>query len=246
MSWGDLHFFWIAGVFILIVCTLVLNAVELQLMARGKVERKYLRSATVYSVAGAIANLLPVPGGLVVRVRYLSLQGVSVQSGLIRTAIVYGVWILCIFVFTFALLFLYYDGISALIIGAAVSIVGILFYIHRRKSYIIAMGLNRLAIIIFDFTSIVFVSRAIGVEISFVQQIFIPASSLLGAVGSIFPIGIPVREVLPFAFEAALGVPTEALILSLAIYKICVYLVLMMMSPILVLKSSVSLPSVPD
>jgi hypothetical protein len=175
---------------------LALNALDFQLMARMCGTRVGFWPAFLVSVYSRAANMLPIPGSVVVRMGVLKAQGVTFRRGggliLLFTPVFGGVGF-CFSAVWLALqasqeLALAFGAIGAALLGVSV----VLAYRARLPWPLVsAAALFRLGLVALDALSLIFVLRAVGVEAAYQQTAILVVAGFLA---SLVPAGIGVRE----------------------------------------------------
>lgn len=211
--------------FALIPGMIVLNGLELKYASSLiGVTVRYLKALKISVVASA-ANMLPLPGGPLVRIGSVVSEGKGVKKGFLSVIVPAFFWL----------------GLSLLAAAAAGAIVGqTLIAITMLLAGLLALATGwRLggrqgtskqtkAILMIvkavgvaaEVLAMKFAFELIGVEVGLSQVIFISASSAIAAVTMIFPAGLGIREALAAGLGVAVGVPVAASILAASIVRL--------------------------
>lgn len=181
--------------------TIFLNALEFKLTGKLLSQDVSLPEATEITILAGVANMLPLPGGTIVRVAALKSGGASIRQGTTATLLVSLLWIGIAFLyaglwvatsqgqlFGLAGIFL---GIGALAVLACVFVAATQFDALDKFWPIIPI---KLAHVIMDAARIWLCLLALGVEASFAQASALTVSSVVGAAVSIVPAGLGIRE----------------------------------------------------
>jgi hypothetical protein len=191
------------------------NAAEFTVVARVAGHRAPLREAVAVSIGGTIANLLPIPGSIVVRSAALTSAGRGVRPTLQAVATVGGAWVgLTAAVVGVAAAFRNGPaGAALLLVGLALAVTCLLLLSHQiddrrlaRRLAAAVVGVEG-ATVALDTVRLWLVLHAIGVHGTILDATALNAASVLTVAAGIFPAGLGLREALSAAFGAASGLP---------------------------------------
>ncbi|MCY4333421.1 MAG: lysylphosphatidylglycerol synthase domain-containing protein [Litoreibacter sp.] len=182
--------------------TVLLNALEFQKSAALLGQKLALGPAAEVTIIGSVANMLPIPGGTMVRIAALKAGGASLKKGTSVTLLVSLLWISIAFIY--AAFWLWgmgqrsSGGISAVFavigVGALVACIWLFFRTAPKAQIIGQLVLIKIGLVLIDATRIYLCFLALGVAGSFAQASVLTASSVLGAAVSIVPAGLGIRE----------------------------------------------------
>ena len=191
------------------------NAVEFTVVARVAGHRVPVREAVAVSIGGTIANLLPIPGSVVVRSAALTSAGRGVGPTLQAVATVGGAWV-GITATVLGIAAAFHNGP----VGAALTVIGLtataacLVLLSRqvgdrrraRRLAAAVVGVEGATVAI-DTVRLWLVLYAIGVHGTVLDAVALNAASVLTVAAGIFPAGLGLREALSAVFGAASGLP---------------------------------------
>lgn len=182
--------------------TVFLNAVEFQLSAKLIGRPFNLAQSAEITVVGSVANMLPIPGGTMVRVAALKSAGASLKHGTAVTLLVSVLWIGIAFIYSGLWVFglgnalwpglgpaFIFGGIAALAVSVALC-----FRLTENKSVVAYLALNKMALVLVDATRMYLCFRVLGLDGTFAQASVLTVSSVTGAAVSIVPAGLGIRE----------------------------------------------------
>jgi len=212
---------------LLLIClvtpaSVILNANELQLCARFARVRLGLSDAAGITTAATVANLLPLPAGLIIRGGALVNGGASLlQAGGILVAAGL-MWIaLALSATAFALAERHAAWLIPAVVGLAVTAL-IAVWIARRSTAGLALGFVavRLALLALLALRLWLAFAAIGAAVPFIETIYYSAAGVAGTVVMIVPAGLGVSEGLGAAMAAATGSSAAAAFLALGLNRV--------------------------
>lgn len=196
-NWGSIALVAIIGVPVI----LILNALELQVSANLIGQQFSFSQAAEVTVIGSAANMLPLPGGTMVRVAALKIAGASLKRSSAVTLLVSGLWVGIAFIYSGIWIcsleitslqwgFLFIAG------GIAAFLVCVVLSIRLSKKPIVLgqLTLIKLALVVVDATRIFVCFLALGYSASYAQASALAVSSVMGAAVSVVPAGLGIRE----------------------------------------------------
>ena len=186
--------------------TIFLNSLEFLLSARLIGRSVSLKSAAETVIIGGVANMLPLPGGVIVRVAALKAEGANATQGGSILLFVALIWAVVSFTYAGAwLLFLEQGWIGLLFL--ALGLLGTLFCFAASERFLndraatVQMFLCKFGIVLVDALRLFLCFLAIGAIAGFGQASVLTVAGFLGSSISIVPAGLGVRE----GFAALLG-----------------------------------------
>lgn len=222
------------GVAALTVAAIVVNGLEFRFAGRLLGRRVGVMHALEVSLLSSAANVLPIPGAVLVRTHALRRVGERYSSAFGVTTAVGLAWVSAAAVFAGAFAF----AVSSTVLGG-------LFF---------AGGLAGLAIVVLilrassgNWTSLATLSQLVVLELLSVavsgarlfavawamdfgvtpmQAVVVNLGGILSSVAGIFPGGLGLRELLSAAFGRLMGVPTAEALLMAAVDRLAFYGVL--------------------
>jgi hypothetical protein len=221
IDWSDLRWLDLALAFALLTPALWLNALELQLCARATSNSLTLSQALAYSCSATLANLLPLPGGALVRGAALMKAGASLRDtgGIVFAAAL--LWLALAAAISALAISRSPAGIAlaaAGLIGAAATLI----WVWRRSGAGIACGFLavRLMLLGLMIGRLSYCFGAIGAEVSLGDAAAYTVASVLGSAAGIVPAGLGVAEAIGAMLATlASASPAEAF-LSLGLNRV--------------------------
>jgi hypothetical protein len=216
--------FLLLSALITIPAAIVLNAAETKLSARLAGANFDWLQATHIGLVSSAANMLPLPGGPLVRIGALKLAGASLLQGGIATTLIAAIGLGLAFACagastvgshpTVGMPFLAAGGIAtaacaiALVrLGRSWSLVGMVLV---AKSAGIAVGLLRMY----------WTLAALGLMVSFTQLCAFSVSDVAGSVVSIVPAGLGINEAVAALMAPLVAVPSTLAFLAVGINRV--------------------------
>lgn len=209
--------------------TLLLNTLEFEMSARLIGHRIPIGKAAETTVIGSVANLLPLPGGTIVRIAALKAAGASYKRGTYVTLLVALIWI--------GVAFAYAGGwILALGATAGVGVVGLMFLIGGIAALGASVFLSvkqrgdlwqtmllvliKVGLVLIDAMRILLCLWAFGINAGFGQTSVLAASSVMGAAVSIVPAGLGIREGVASLLGPVVGLAASSAYLATSLNRV--------------------------
>jgi hypothetical protein len=150
-------------------------------------------------VIGSAANMLPLPGGVVVRVVGLKTLGASYRKGAGVTALVASLWAGVAFLYAGAWMSAFGGGIVGplfVVAGALTTLAGLAAMTRFTVTWRLVVSLLGLLVllVVLDALRILWCLNALGTAAHFAQASAFSVASVVGAALSIVPAGLGVRE----------------------------------------------------
>lgn len=194
----------------------MLSAAEFWLAQRLAGGRTTARESVRVSLLGSLGNLLPIPGGAIVRVEAMTASGAAPGVAVRMTGGIGLVWVgLTLFVSGLAVATVgrTVPGLSATAAGFAICIAGAVALGPRNGHRALLTGavflLEGLVILLATWR-ILLVLSAIGTEASWTQSFGLAASGALAVSVGIVPAGLGVRELLASVLAPLVGLSAAA------------------------------------
>ncbi|MEO0400060.1 MAG: hypothetical protein AAF224_11650 [Pseudomonadota bacterium] len=190
----------VALAFFLVTPLVILgNAAEFVFVARLVGRRVTPFAALKITVFGTAANLLPLPGGAMVRVAALKTAGASVAGGSGGVLLAAIIWIGVSFILAGGgalLLGLPIAGGVGLLFGAGVLAACLVFahFVYSALPAALGVCVVKSATTLLDALRLYWCLAALGVTASLLQAIVLSVSGVIGAAIAIAPAGLGVRE----------------------------------------------------
>lgn len=207
--------------------TLLVNAMRYMYSARLiGIRVRWSRAMEVMTVSTA-ANMLPLPGGTIVRLAALSEDSVSLKSGSKATIASTGIWVSITLIFAGSAV-----AFADMIIGSGIAAVGILcllatviflFLFPPLKLHtinLIHLGVIELMSAAVDALRFMFSLLALGLSVHFYQAGALVAASLAGSAAGFVPAGLGVREVASALMGPLVNLSPEACFISATLNRV--------------------------
>lgn len=225
ISWVPLIVAGVVGV----PLTAVVNAGEYAVTARIVGRRVGLVPALRISVLSTAANMLPIPGAALVRIRALRELGRTYRSATSATVIVgltwigvsaalAGAWMVAIGATARGALFLG-PGIALLVAAWTVLRGTVESPARRRRLAAAAIGIELISVVT-SALRIVLVLAGLGLEPSIVGGLVLAVSGSAAAAAGVFPAGLGLREIIAAALAPVAGLPAAAGFVASAVNRI--------------------------
>lgn len=236
----NLRPWWLATTAVLSATAVVLNGVEYQLTGRILGHRIPLAAAVRVSLMSTAANLLPLPGSVLVRTQALQQSGERYRTAFAVTTAVGVAWV----------------GAGALLAGPLAiaedrTVVGLVFLLGGIAMGVVALLLFRLATNAFPTTGLLTrllalevvsvltsgvriytVAAGLGLAVSLPDATSINLAGMLASAAGILPGGLGLREVLSGVFAELVGVAGSVGLVIASTDRVIAYAVLATMAGI--------------
>jgi hypothetical protein len=222
VGWDDLRFAPLLAALVLVTpATILLNGAELKVMARIVArgdQRLGWRAALRATVVATAANLLPIPGGALVRIAAVRSVGVRTTSATAINLAGAGAWVAA------GLLIAAIAGVTAappgaVVIAAGLGVAGVavvLAMLHRLSEEGATWWSTGALFLVEAATAVVhglrlwLVLLALGVEVSVRQGLALGAGAPLAAAAGVFPSGLGLAEALTAVIAPIVALPAAA------------------------------------
>ena len=224
LRWGPL----LAAAFLVVPAAIVANTYEYLISARILNYRVGFAAALRLTVISTAANLLPLPGGVLVRVQGLRGLGSNYRRAAASTALIGIAWIGVSALCAAGILVQGSRPLVGLGFAAAgvVCLVGFWGLIRRivapeaRVRLAAATILAELAAVAVDAVRLLLVLMGLGVDVSLDQTAVLAVSASLAAATGVLPGGMGVRELIAAALAPLVGLPASAGFAATALSRI--------------------------
>ncbi len=223
--------FFLLVVLVGVPITQMSSAVEMMLMSRLVGKKFSLSESFRIAIVGGAANMLPIPGGAIVRVAALKSRGAGVSEG-IRVTIAVGIlWIGVAFIYSGAWMILF-NALLALTMIAAGSLslaIGIWLGLKQYKRHMVIVKIIALKLFgtVLDSARLMLCLWALGEMVGFSVAGVLAASSVTGSAVSIVPAGLGIREGMSALLAGFTGLSMATGFLAAAINRIAELLILL-------------------
>lgn len=201
------------------------------------------REALQISVLGSAANLLPLPGAALVRVRGLRRRGSGYGRAAMSTSIIGLAWLgtAALVAGAFQLLGDLSRGVGAVLVGA-----GLLAWLmassllaHKSSRSALPIGLRIMAIelgaVLISTLRLYLVLEALGIGTSFWQAAVLTVSAALASAVGFFPAGLGLRELISSVLGPLASIPAASAFLATAVDRLLDLAVLLPLALLLVM-----------
>ena len=236
---------WMAPVLIL-VCTpltVLANAAEFKVMATFSGRPFGWIASSRLTLIATAANLLPLPGGIMIRTQALRAEGATYKRALGANAIAGGAWVAVGAVATGALILSYQGfgliGTGAVLVGllAMATVIYLMRRVHRHDYLPMFGALAAVEVITVLVAAVrVFVSFAfLNLQINPAQAVALTTPAILAAAIGIFPAGLGLRELLAGAVALVVDLPVAQSVAATAVDRVFSQIGLAVMSGLVLL-----------
>ncbi len=223
----------VAGLLIVPIIT-VLNALEFRLMAHFAAHHPPVLEILQVTILGSAANLLPVPGAVVVRIANLRKAGVRVRRGLNLTAIIGLTWVGAACVLgglaeiwshvDFALVVL---ALGAGLLGIAVVMLWRVLDRGSRIAGTVQLLAIESAFVLLQAFRLFLIAAALRFNVSYAQSTTLVIAAVSAAAIGFLPAGLGAREAIAAALAPLVGFPAAVGLVITAIDRIVNLVVLL-------------------
>jgi hypothetical protein len=210
---------------IVIPATVFLNAYEFLLSARLIGRRISLPSALETTIIGSVANMLPLPGGSIVRVAALKAAGANLKHGISTIVFVTLIWLGVAFTYAGAwVIVLGKTLVGGLFVvgGLAVLVASFATTLRLLKQWQVPMQIiaTKLVLILLDASRNYLCFLALGADGNFAQASALAVSGVLGSAVSVVPAGLGVREGVAAAMAPIVGLAASSAFLAVSLSRL--------------------------
>jgi hypothetical protein len=221
--------------------TLFLNALEFYLSARLIGQKIAFWRTMEITIIGSVANMLPLPGGTLVRIASLKAEGASFAKSTSTTLYVALIWCGVGFVYSggwLAVLGQPLPGAALIIAGIAI-LAACIFATYRLLDdvrFTAMIVAAKVVLVLVDAFRTYLSLLALGLVATFGQASVLALSSLLGASFSIVPAGLGIREGAAAFLGPVIGIAASSAFLAASLSRILGMAVTFPLALILALK----------
>jgi uncharacterized membrane protein YbhN (UPF0104 family) len=204
ITWSELR--WtalVAAAVIGVPATLMVNALEFQLSARAIGSRVGLLDASRIAVTASAANLLPIPGGALVRIQALRQSGHAYRHAVSATLAIGVAWVAVAFLGAGLVVTARSPGpgviltaIGAALLLATLALARVAFVPGRRARLVIAvLGVEILSVVV-GAARLHLILIAVGADLGWATPMLLTLATVVSAAIGIAPSGLGLREAL--------------------------------------------------
>lgn len=221
LDWRPLIFL----VLVTVPATIALNAITFLLTGRLVGREFGVLAATEISIIGTAANLLPLPGGALVRVAALKAAGTGYGEGTKITLVVAGLWVGVAFLFAGGWMLRLGVGLVAVLfvaIGLAAWLSCFVLVVRRCRGVRLPLSLSlvKVALVTLDATRMFLCLSALGPPPLFDQTAALAVAGVVGNAVSIVPAGLGVREGVSAGLAPLVGLGAGMTFLATALNRL--------------------------
>jgi uncharacterized membrane protein YbhN (UPF0104 family) len=236
VSWGEIQWPWLAGVLLLGVPLIALaNAYRFDLSFRLAGQQRRFGTLLRAAVLSSAANMLPLPGGLLVRIAYLQNAETGLRRATWITFTVSAVWIaLACLMTALALAALGSYMLSAVMFGSGLLLTGWSLWSlsNLPGGWRVLLRLVPLETVVFavQATRFLWCFFAIGYEGAWIQGLALSVANVSGAVVSIVPAGLGINELTAVLIAPFAGLEPGATFIAVLLDRVATILGLLMLA----------------
>jgi hypothetical protein len=223
---------WLALIAALVPVTLLLAGMEYQLCGRILGHRIQLSDALRISILSTSANLLPLPGALLVRTQALKLRGSQYGHAFSSTAALGGGWVATALLIAGGMQLSAGNWAVGLVFAAggvlALSLTAALAQLARApvRSTLIGIVILETVFVLVAAVRLYAALRGIGIDASATQAATLTIAAALASAAGIFPGGLGLRELIAGALSPLTSLPVAAGVLGAAVDRLVGLIVL--------------------
>jgi uncharacterized membrane protein YbhN (UPF0104 family) len=226
--------------FLCVPLVTILNALEFRLIARLAHHHPPILEIMQVTVLGSAANLLPIPGAVMVRLANLRQAGVRVAKGLNLTAIVGLAWLGTAGVLGGLFQITAEPGFAALAMstGTALLVVSLTMLARALEPGTrLAAALELLVIeasfILAQAFRLFLIAAALRLDVSYSQAVTLVIATVAAAAIGFLPSGLGAREAIAAVLSPIIGLPASVGLLVTAVDRVLSLLVLTVLSGVI-------------
>lgn len=214
----------LALLFILTPLQAILNSHEFMVSSRMQSANFTFLEAFKVTLAGSLANYLPVPGSMIAKVAALKLKGVKIKKGTVYTILSSLLLLGMVFVYAGVLICLLYQeflgGVQALLGGAVlVFLAGFSWKEKLEISDVLPLIANRVFMVALDGCRIYFAFLTLDSAATYLQSCVLTTSSVIGLAVSIVPAGLGIKEFVAAALAPSLFLGGASVFLAVSLIR---------------------------
>lgn len=228
--------------FIGVPLTIAIHAYEYLLSARISGKKALYRSAVEMTVIANAANMLPLPGGTIVRVAGLKSLGVTIRDGTTINLVIGIIWIGIALIYSGLWMMLTETEnypVIFLSLGIPILVISFLFFAYRynNTSDSLMITLTRTFMLLLESARLYLCFHGLSIDASFAQSSSLSLSTVLGSAVSIVPAGLGVREAAASVLSSMVGLSLASGFLTSALNRILGMIIVLPIATLLSRKS---------
>lgn len=205
--------------------TIVLNTSEFVLSGRLIGTKLTFLNAMETTIIGGVANMLPLPGGIIVRVAALKAAGASVKRGSLTIVFNMLIWFGVAFAYSGVWIAVLGSGMAGplFLAGGIAILIGAFATTMRYLAdwrVTLRLTINKLGLVLIDAARIYLCLWALSVAGGFGQASALTASGALGNAISFVPAGLGVREGVAALLAPFVGLPPASAFLATSLNRL--------------------------
>jgi uncharacterized membrane protein YbhN (UPF0104 family) len=204
-----------------------LNAAEYRLSGRYIGLEIRWRKALEITVLGSAANMLPIPGAVLVRSAALAQHGSSLARGSGVTFAFAGSWIATACLYSGAFLWAVgqpHYGFPIVVVGGVALVAFCALTVFKYEQTLAMAGaalIIKLAVVACEAGQLFLCCQALGLEVTFADASAMQLSALAGSAFAIVPAGLGVREGVGALLAELIGLGRARGFLAVALNRVC-------------------------
>jgi uncharacterized membrane protein YbhN (UPF0104 family) len=231
----------VAGLLVVPMIT-VLNALEFRLMAHFAEHHPPMLEILQVTILGSAANLLPVPGAVVVRLANLRKAGVRVTRGLNLTAIIGLTWVGAACVLGGVAEMFSHGDFALIALAVGVGLLGIAIgmlarVLDRGDRFAGAVELLAIegAFVLMQAFRLFLIASALRFNVSYAQSTTLVIAAVSAAAIGFLPAGLGAREAIAALLSPIVGIPAAVGLVITAVDRIVNLIVLLAFAAVVTL-----------
>lgn len=213
---------------------MVAQSMDIAAMAKAVGARMSFFTCLRTSVVSTASNILPGPGGSLVRIAALSSGGASVSVATWITLISGLIWMIVALAAAGFVLLQYNAGVAGGFVAAAAAIsIGVGVWANKlglRPEQVFVVAVVKAAVVAIESLRYYLALMALGIAPTFLQAIVLSVATVAGAIIAIAPSGLGVREAAAALLAKAVALDPSAGFLSSALNRVTAYAFLAIMT----------------
>jgi hypothetical protein len=239
---SNIRWVWFIPTVAAIVATIILSGIEYQLSGRILAHRIRFPEALRISLLSSAANMLPLPGSVILRTESLKRKGSSYVQALSSTAATGVGWVGTAAVMAATLILSEQNSAFGwiLAIGGAGALLAMVLLLRRSTaaafSFAIQVIVVEAVLVVLTAVRLAGVLNAIGVGVSATQAVALSLSDALAAAVGVFPGGLGLREAMAGGLSVFIDLPPAAGVLAAALDRVAALLILSLAAALVIMQ----------
>ncbi|MHC4519032.1 MAG: hypothetical protein ACYTAS_10615 [Planctomycetota bacterium] len=238
----NIRWVWFIPTVAAIIATIILSGIEYQLSGRILAHRIPFPEALRISLLSSAANMLPLPGSVILRTESLKRKGSSYLQALSSTAATGVGWVGTAAVMAATLVLSEQDSAFGwiLAIGGAGALLAMVLLLRRSTAAAFSFAIQVIAVeavlVVLTAVRLAGVLNAIGVGVSATQAVALSLSDALAAAVGVFPGGLGLREAMAGGLSVLIDLPPAAGVLAAALDRVAALLILSLAAALVIMQ----------